>query len=328
MQYRLYKLKFETPVHFGSERKGTSLENVNATCHSDTLFSAICHEFVKLYDELELDDYKDLFEDGKILISSMFPYKNEDLYLPKPSVIVERSNTKEVEYSNKKKMKKLEFIKLSDFKRYLGCLKSGEPFDFNESEYEFAKYSDNAKVALRTDESEDFDDGKRNNNKIYHVGTYSFCEDAGLYFIVRFEDEDEIARFDKIVESLGYSGIGGKRSSGYGKFKVISCEVPPSDMLELLNKKAEYNMAISLVSPDENELEQDFSSCYYNLINRGGFIYSTDYADTMQKRKNLVMFKEGSCFDVDLSGTIQDVSNGGKHPVYRYGKALKIGVEV
>lgn len=327
MQYRIYKLKFHTPVHFGSERKGTSLENVNATCHSDTLFSAVCNEYVKLYDELELDDYKDLFEDGKILISSMFPYNKYDMFLPKPSVIVERDTTKETEYSDKKKMKKLEFIKVSDFSRYLECLKTGKPFEFDESEYEFAKYSDNAKVALRTGEDE---------NKLYRVGAYTFEEDAGLYFIAGFEDNSETDEFDKIIESLGYSGIGGKRTSGYGKFEVddvieSSENLLPSEkiLFDLLKTNGKYSMLLSLVSPGEEESDNDFSNCYYNLIKRNGYIYSTDYADTLLKRKNLVMFREGSCFDVELSGTIQEVGESdGKHPVYRYGKALKIGVEV
>lgn len=159
MLYKLYQLKFLTPVHFGSEKRGVSLEKVSMTCHSDTFFSAMCNEFVKLYDELDLDEYKELFEDGKILISSLFPYNESDLFLPKPSIIVERKTTKEPEYKNKKKMKKLEFIKVSDFDNYLNCLKTGEAFSYDEEEYEIAKYSDNAKVSLRTGEEK---------NKIYH----------------------------------------------------------------------------------------------------------------------------------------------------------------
>ena len=318
MLYKLYKLNFLTPVHFGSEKQGTSLENVSVTCHSDTFFSAICNEFVKLYDELDLDDYKDLFEEGKILITSLFPYVGEHLFIPKPSIIVERQNAKEVEYKNKKKMKKLEFIKISEFKHYLECLKSGEPFVYDEKEYEFAKYSDVPKVALRIDDD---------NNKIYHVGAYSFKQDSGLYFVAKFEDESYVDQFENIIESLQYSGIGGKRSAGYGKFELydvieLDDNLLPSEetLLELLQSDGGYQMTLSLVSPDEDELECDFSNSYYNLIKREGFVYSVDYADSLVKRKNLVMFKEGSCFDFDIRGTIQDVSDNGKHPVYRYGK--------
>lgn len=326
MLYKLYQLKFTTPVHFGSDKMGTSLEKVNLTCHSDTLFSAICNEFLKIYDELALDDYVDLFDEGKILISSLYPFKGEDLFLPKPSLIIERANSKELEYSNKKKMKKLEFLKVLDFKRYLECLKSGEPFTYDEADYTFAQYSDSAKVCLRTDDDK---------NKIYHVGSYTFERDAGLYFVARFKDEKYVEQFEKILYSLQYTGIGGKRSSGYGKFEIedpieLSDNLLESEeaLLKLLQTDGNYRMLLSLASPDEVELDLDYSDSFYNLIKRDGFVYSVDYADTLVKRKHLIMFKEGSCLAVDIQGTIQDVSDNGNHPVYRYGKALSIGVEV
>ena len=104
-------------------------------------------------------------------------------------------------------------------------------------------------------------------------------------------------------------------------FDVIELDdnLLPSEetLLELLQSDGGYQMTLSLVSPDEDELECDFSNSYYNLIKREGFVYSVDYADSLVKRKNLVMFKEGSCFDFDIKGTIQDVSDNGKHPVYR-----------
>ena len=142
-------------------------------------------------------------------------------------------------------------------------------------------------------------------------------------------------QFENIITSLQYSGIGGKRSSGYGKFEYDSFELGNNSnlsektLLELLNKIGKYNMSLSLISPNETDLEKNFSNSYYNLIKRNGYIYSVDYDDKLLKRKNLVMFKEGSCFDVELEGTIHEVSDEDKkHPVYRYGKALKIGVAV
>ena len=42
MEYKLYKLKFDTPVHFGSDKLAVSLEESDFICHSDTLFSALC----------------------------------------------------------------------------------------------------------------------------------------------------------------------------------------------------------------------------------------------------------------------------------------------
>ena len=48
MEYKLYKLTFNTPVHFGSDIVGSSLEESDFICHSDTFFSALCLEYIKL----------------------------------------------------------------------------------------------------------------------------------------------------------------------------------------------------------------------------------------------------------------------------------------
>ena len=40
------------------------------------------------------------------------------------------------------------------------------------------------------------------------------------------------------------------------------------------------------------------------------------------------MFKEGSCFDFVPSGSIQDVGNYGNHSVFKYAKALTIGINL
>ncbi len=327
MPYKLYKLKFVTPVHFGSHKIGTSLENVSSYCHSDTFFSALCLEYLKLFGKGNFSCFIENFNNGKIVISSLFPYDKDDMYLPKPALIVKRENTQETDYKNKKKFKKLEFIKIKDFKKYINCLKTGENFDC--SDYDnYAYYNDSAKVSLRNDDEK---------NRIYHVGTYTFVEDAGLYFIAKFENESIIEQFENILESLQYSGLGGKRSSGYGKFEIdeiieLSENLTESEE-ELLNmlktQNNQYNMIVSLYSPNENETETiTFENSYYNLIKRNGFVYSPDYAENILKRKSMVMFKEGSCFDFVPSGTIQDVGNYGNHAVFRYAKALTIGINL
>ena len=43
MEYKIYKLQFTTGVHLGKR----SLEDAGYTLCADTIFSAMCHEFVK-----------------------------------------------------------------------------------------------------------------------------------------------------------------------------------------------------------------------------------------------------------------------------------------
>ena len=53
----------------------------------------------------------------------------------------------------------------------------------------------------------------------YHVGAFRFAEDCGLYVLAGLESDDA-AWLRTLMRALGLSGIGGKVSSGYGKFTV------------------------------------------------------------------------------------------------------------
>lgn len=336
MQYKIFKLKFETPVHFGSEKVGTSLEKVTNICRSDTLFSAMCQEIMKIEDEIKLLDFVDWVDDGDLVFSSLLPYRDNELFLPKPCLLLERNNktddTEDIASSiKKKKMKKLEFISINDFSRYIDCLKSGKSFEYDEEKYVFYKTETTAKVSLNRN-------GDSNDNNIYYVANTYFISGCGLYVIVKYKEQEQIEFFEKILDSLGFSGIGGKRSSGYGKFNIEKEMYSAVDgyeeeklIFELLETNGDYNIALSVVSPTEAEIENnDFDKAYYKLISRDGFVYSTEYTDenTLVKRKSLSMFKEGSCFPFEIEGEVKDVSDNGKHPVYKNGKMLKIGVKL
>ena len=54
----------------------------------------------------------------------------------------------------------------------------------------------------------------------YYVGNYQFMSNTGLYIIASFSDDSSRDLFESILELLGLSGIGGKRSGGYGKFEL------------------------------------------------------------------------------------------------------------
>ncbi|WP_432633594.1 type III-A CRISPR-associated RAMP protein Csm4 [Brachyspira sp.] len=321
MEYKLYKLTFNTPVHFGSDIVGSSLEESDFICHSDTFFSALCLEYIKLNGAESIYDFVDFFNNGNLLISSLLPYKNNDLYIPKPSIVIERSDTKnenkeENSSSDRKKMKKLNYIKVSDINAYLNYIKGIGDFNFDYEYNNFAKYSLNQKVGLRDEE-----------NRLYSLGTYSFYKNNGLYFALSFSDNEKLREFEKVLKSLSYSGIGGKRTQGLGNF-----EYNESDFSAFGNKlfnDSKYKMLISLFSPTKNEMENiDFNNSFYSLIKRNGFIYSNNYSGNLSKRKSLSMFKEGSCFTNNINGDIKDVSQNGNHKVYRYGKAFYIGIDI
>ena len=66
----------------------------------------------------------------------------------------------------------------------------------------------------------------------------------------------------------------------------------------------------------------------YLLVKRSGFIDSYTYSKEQRRKKDIYLFKSGSCFNNTYQGDIYNVSSGGSHPVYKYAKPLFMGVEV
>lgn len=312
MNYRLYRLTFSTSVHFGSGRLGSSDNRFLA----DRLFSALCSEAVKNDGYEELQFIYESAKHGKLLISDSMPFSGKTLFLPKPIVSVEHKSD-EISSVIKKEFKKLSYIpsdKFNDF--FSGKLDAAEA---NRTLSEIGEYSEKTSAAIT--------DGK--DAMPYNIGLFTFSENCGLYFIIGYEEDTVLSRFDAIIHSLGYSGIGGKISSGLGKFNAENYDVP-DDILKLLNENDDEAVYISLsvCMAREDELKKAVSGAEYAVIRRSGFVNSTTYSNTLRKRKDLFCFSSGSSFRNRFEGDVFDLSDGGNHPVYRYAKPLFMGVKI
>lgn len=310
MKYQLYKLSFSTPVHFGKNLLNSS----EYTLCSDTIFSALCSEVAREGEEA-VDRLVSLFRENKLVISDAFPYINDKFFLPKPYMRIEREENDDSSVV-RKAYKKLNYIDADQFDSYL----NGK-FDIMSaaSMSELGKSSVKISAAVRSDKEETLP---------YEVGLFAFYANCGLYLIVGYDSDDAEALFDMVIEQLGLSGIGGKCSSGYGRF---SCEkIAATDWL--VNRLADTNgtkMLLNTALPKADELDRIVGDARYSLIKRSGFVTSTSYSDTWQRKNDIYMFKSGSCFSEQFEGDIYDVSNGvGKHPVYRYGKPLMMRVSL
>ena len=93
-----------------------------------------------------------------------------------------------------------------------------------------------------------------------------------------------------------------------------------------LKNKTSRQILLSVALPKEDELESALDKASYQLLKRSGYVASENYADEWKKKKDLYVFSAGSCFEQRFEGDIYDVSDNGKHPVYRYAKALFLGV--
>ena len=110
MSYLLYKLRFPNGIHIGTAF-GNTLEETMISVYSDTFYSALYNEYMKIYNNDKL--YK-ISEAGKFLVSDLLPFKEKDdkttdFYLPKPFISIERKEIKkdDDEKVDRKKVKQL-----------------------------------------------------------------------------------------------------------------------------------------------------------------------------------------------------------------------------
>lgn len=303
MATRMVKLTFQAPVHFGDGR----LSDGEYTCDAATLFSAL---FIEALKAGCADELLAAAKSGDLSISDAFPYIGERLYVPKPMACVSEravSSTESGDSRARKANKALKYIpadKLGDF--------LGGSFDFVG---ELERFNNGAsflctKVNLTRSTSDDAEP--------YHVGGYRFAPECGLFFLVN-------GTYDvrPLMEQLSYSGIGGKRSSGYGRFTFEIREDVP---LRLVDESSFGKRAILLSSalPREDELTDSLlEGARYHLVRKGGFVQSTSHAPTPRKKRSLCLFASGSVFERCFEGDVFDVNaTPGAHPVYRYARAM------
>ena len=224
-----------------------------------------------------------------------------------------------------KKLKKTTYVRASELVNLLDAVKNNEEYNYELPV--FATKMNSERVNKRMDEP-----------LPYFVGSYVFAKNAGLYFVLGLENEDDMEEMQELITQLGLSGIGGKRSSGYGKFElgedyieldaefgIYDDDIALANMLE--NESAKLQMSIAPVKPnaeDANVVKEGF----YKLLRRSGFVASNNMEDNM-KRDSVYMLAEGSCFNKRIEGNLVGFTvQGVNHKVYRNGLGMYVGVEL
>jgi len=326
MKHEIILIRFTSPVHFGDAAEGGELGEILSYGRADTVFSALCREAADISTEL-LSYIVTGAQKGKLLFSDLFPWKKGthcyELYLPRP--VMNLSPKEEMETlsyeevraqsAERKKGKKRSFIRVSDMGDYLQGKAITEQPDFWQEELR-TQYNAREKLP-------------------YGIGVTHFMADAGLYLILSGEEE-WIERLEPLITLLGMTGIGGKRSSGWGKYRLEDDPLVLSDeavyggddavlytMLRAVHAKC--YMALSSFLPAGGEVE-DVSKGTGKIIKRGGFSWSREM-ESADKTGSVYMMASGACFVKRLEGRIADVNNGAApHPIYKYGKGLFVGL--
>ena len=310
MESRIFRFTFAGGIHIGEG----SLEDCGMHLHADTFFSALCIESLRIGGESLLTSLVSITQNDGLLFSDTFPYIGEDYYLPKPVYRIQ-SDRENGEPGMKKAFKKLRFIPVQMMNDYFSGV-----FNADKAVFVTKKLSSLGDSAVFTRAAVRLPD----DTLPYQVGVFTFRKGAGLYIIVKGNDEG-LKMMRDLLEALSFAGIGGKRSSGLGRFSVEEVPVPEFLSVQLCGEHPVY-MTLSVSLPEEDELEEALTESTYALIRRSGFVYSETYAEEALRKNDLYMFDSGSVVRNRFRGGVYDVSNKGAHPVYRYAKPMFLGV--
>ena len=214
----------------------------------------------------------------------------------------------------KKRFKKMKYIP----QEYLENFLKGEyPEEELKEEQKFGVHSMKVSVGLRGNEE----------SEPYRVNAFYFSEGNGLYLILAYQELEAVELFKKLLDSLSYSGLGGKRSAGLGRFEYMEHEMP-DELKEKLQKKADKYMLLSVALPEDQEMEKILENASYSVLKRSGFVSSETYAEQQRRKRDLYVFDAGSCFEKTFEGRLIEEREGGRHSVFRYEKALFLGVDI
>ncbi|QQC00121.1 type III-A CRISPR-associated RAMP protein Csm4 [Streptococcus oralis] len=298
MTYKMYIMNFHT-AHFGA---GT-LDSSKMTFAADRLFSALAIEAKKMG---KMEEFVSLAGQDDFVLTDAFPYQSSP-YLPKPIGFPKfeqpdlTTDVKEVR-RQAKMAKKLQFIPLDKFDSYV----NGTLF----------KDEEHAVTNIITKNQPHVD------GNLFQVSTVRFRDESCLYVIAK---ESEL--LNELMTSLQYTGIGGKRSSGYGQFDLTILDLPDSFKNRLTKAHQEPVMTLTTSLPVEKELEYAMETGSYLLSKSSGFAFSTETNENYRKQ-DLYKFASGSTFSETYTGQIVDVRPlDFPHEVLNYAKPLFFKME-
>ena len=353
--------------HFG--RQGIGMEEASETLASDSLFAALVAQAVLL-------DPRNLGSDGgpafaqpfvsgtpPFALSSLFPRLGDLILLPRPALELKMVDHLRSEIG--KGFKKLRYLSPKLFSAICtGRQIASKPIIMQKgkvwlSQEEAEKLpnpwgkqpkEDKEPWFARLRETPIWEieslphvavDRVSNASAYFEVGRVTYAPGSGLALLVRFAEPTGQAQFERLLDLLGESGLGGRRSSGAGAFHGVRGTTPDLN----LGTPGSRQVLLSryLPRPDEREALRS-KQASYQLVNVGGWLYST--GKPAQRRQRVRMVAEGSVLDgakVDgpIRGTVVDVrpvytaekphpqlrsGNGTAHPVYRSGLALALPI--
>jgi len=336
VKYKLFKLKFRSPLHIGTNKPG--FESSDEVLHSDTLFSALINCWLQLYPgDIPLffpDEDAESIMFPFFRISSAFPYYDGSLYFPKP--FIRMNLPKQLFVDNpkmSKKLKKIMFLEQTLFEKIINCEEVTLSDDMIFSNGQFAdanlihKGASDIYPFIKYDVPRIVKDRMTGETTPFHFTRIQFNDNAGLFFLADFQDKEWEHKFIAVLRLLGDTGVGGDRSVGHGQFSVDS--IGETEIRTPENPT--HFLSLSLFHPKTEEVEDIISDSSYQLTERKGWIFSG--AAKPLRRQTVRMFQEGSIFKgpvKEYGDTVRVLKRNSSlnlhHDVYRYGQPIIVSV--
>ena len=304
MLRRVCKLRFLTPVRFGADHSGSELGGVRMAARADTLYSAL---FLAMLQAKKEAAFQLAAEEGRLRFSDTLPRRGETLYIPRPMGLF-GDPVKTEDPSARKKWKRIEYVPIGGLKDYLNGTASPE-----ELTEPFGLPFEVTRVNTR-----DYEE-----NMPYQVPGFRFFDGCGSYFIAEAADEAALGLAEEAIRLLQGNGFGGRASSGWGKFTYSLEEPEPALNAMLENENAPVQLLLSCAFPAREEAAVLEDACF-SLCRRGG--YSGELAGMPSKKQTVYLISAGSAFSRRFDGCILNAAGNTGHPVWRYAKAMFLGV--
>jgi CRISPR-associated protein Csm4 len=146
--------------------------------------------------------------------------------------------------------------------------------------------------------------------KPYSTSLFTFRPNSGLYFVIKAESTEILNEIVEIFEDIGKTGIGGRKSSGLGKFEIY--EIVSNDFFEE-NNEGKYMNISAFLPEDFSKIEKNTE---FSIVKRSGFYYSSKNG-RMYKKKDVFAIKSGMILENKLEGQILDNLGTKGDVVYR-----------
>ena len=337
MEMIILKPKINSKFHFGEG----SLEGSNYIFHSNSLFSAIANNYIKIYGEDE--DFEKIKNIG---LSSLF-LKVDDIYLiPKPEHPRFYILKNKVEGVRPKDIKKIQFFSIKAYKELLEGILNWNENRLKEiidnqvinktilvSNEEVKKLKNifevgNKKLISRVIEQKVAIDRLKNTTlekdgrgQLYNIEFIKLHPKAEFYFLIDYNSDDSefIKKVKASIKLIEDEGLGGKRSIGAGFFENVEFLDIPKDFKGLFKKDEEYSMLLGVGIPKNGDIKKIE---YYKLIEIGGYIYHPKCLT--KPKRNVLALAEGSIVKKEFEGDIKDITpeNYKINKVYAHGRPI------